>query len=68
MPTSVYDRYWRVLSFAELGRFPEAAPHLLRGNWAKACSLIERWTALNRMANIVLQLPLSVASSAWVLA
>ena len=42
--------------------------YLLRGDWAKARSLIERWIAVVRTGNVVGQLPFAVASSAWVLA
>ena len=96
MPISIYDRYWLVMSLAELGRFAEAAPyeaealrlaepthhaftvgrahfaagrlHLLKGDWAKARSLIERGIAAYRTGNIGLSLPRAVAASAWVLA
>jgi tetratricopeptide (TPR) repeat protein len=42
--------------------------HLLKGDWAKARSLIEREMAVVRTGNIGLHLPQAVASSAWVLA
>ncbi|MBI2469053.1 MAG: hypothetical protein HYV62_14770, partial [Candidatus Rokubacteria bacterium] len=42
--------------------------HLLKGDWAKARSLIEHWIAVLRAGNVVLWLPHVVASSAWVLA
>ena len=42
--------------------------HLLKGDWAKARSLIEHGIAAFRKGNIVLILPSAVASSAWVLA
>jgi tetratricopeptide (TPR) repeat protein len=45
------------------GRF-----HLLKGDWAKARSLIEHGIAAVRTGNIVLSLPGAVAASAWVLA
>ena len=95
-PVSVYDRCWQVLSFAQLGRFAEAAEpeaeairlaeparrtfavsmahyasgtlHLLKGDWAKAHSLIERWVAVDQAGNLVLHLPWAVSSFAWVLA
>jgi tetratricopeptide (TPR) repeat protein len=41
---------------------------LLKGDWAKACSLIERWIRVARAGNVVLHLPWAVASSAWALA
>jgi predicted ATPase len=40
----------------------------LRGDWAKARSVIERWLSVVRTGNVVLQLPRAVVSSAWVLA
>jgi tetratricopeptide (TPR) repeat protein len=42
--------------------------HLLKGEWAKARSPIEHAIAVFRTGNVVFQLPLVVASSAWVLA
>ena len=42
--------------------------HLLEGDWTKARSLIEHWIAVLRSRNVVLQLPIAVAASAWVLA
>jgi len=45
-----------------------ATLHLLKGDWAKARSLIEHWIAVLRAGNVVLWLPHVVASSAWVLA
>src|SRR5207247_9001091 len=42
--------------------------HLLEGDWAPACSLIEHGSAAFRTGHIVLDLPNAVASSAWVLA
>ena len=42
--------------------------HLLKGDWAKARSLIEHGIAVLRTGNIVLDLPDAVAQSAWVLA
>jgi tetratricopeptide (TPR) repeat protein len=68
---------------AELARVIEQAPRaisialahraagtlrLLKGDWAKARSLIERWIAVARTGNIVLHLPWAVPSFAWVLA
>ena len=40
----------------------------LRGDWAQARALIERWLSVVRTGNVVLQLPRAVVSSAWVLA
>jgi class 3 adenylate cyclase/tetratricopeptide (TPR) repeat protein len=42
--------------------------HLLKGDWAKARSLIEHGVEAYRTGNVVLALPYAVASSAWVLA
>jgi len=42
--------------------------HLLKGDWAKACSLSERQIAVLRAANIVGELPMVLAYSARVLA
>jgi class 3 adenylate cyclase/tetratricopeptide (TPR) repeat protein len=42
--------------------------HLLKGDWAKARSLIEHWIAVARTGNVVVHLPWAVAFSAWVLA
>jgi tetratricopeptide (TPR) repeat protein len=42
--------------------------HLLKGEWAKARSLIEDWTEVVRAGNLVIQLPIMLVSSAWVLA
>ena len=95
-PASVYDRFYLVMSLAQLGRFAEAAEyeaeairlaermhhpfsvslanqaagvlHLLRGDWAKARSLIEHWVAVVRSGNIVVSLHSAVAFSAWTLA
>ncbi len=96
VPPSVFDRSVLVLSFAQLGRFDEAAAyeaeairfaepthhaytiaeahfaasqfHLLRGDWAKARSRVERWIAVIRTGNVVVLLPLAITVSAWVLA
>ena len=45
-----------------------ATLHLLKGDWAKARSLVEYGITVARTGNVVLLLPLAVASSAWVLA
>jgi tetratricopeptide (TPR) repeat protein len=42
--------------------------HLAKGEWAKARSLIEDWTEVVRTGNLVIQLPIMLVSSAWVLA
>jgi tetratricopeptide (TPR) repeat protein len=95
-PPSVWDRAWKIMSLAQLGRFTDAADEeaevirraeptqhgstvslayfaastlqLVKGDWAKARSAIERWIAAVRAGNVVLQLPWAVASSAWALA
>jgi len=43
-------------------------PHLLKGDWAQARTLVERWIATLRSANVAIHLPWAVASSAWTLA
>jgi DNA-binding NtrC family response regulator/tetratricopeptide (TPR) repeat protein len=55
--------------------FTIAQPHraagtlgLLKGDWAKARPLIERWIAVARTGNVSLLLPNAVVSSAWLLA
>ncbi len=40
---------------------------LLKGDWAKARSLLEHGIAVFRMGNVVLMLPAAIASSAWAL-
>jgi class 3 adenylate cyclase/tetratricopeptide (TPR) repeat protein len=42
--------------------------HLLKGDWAKARSRVERWIAVARTGSATNQLPWAVASSAWTLA
>jgi class 3 adenylate cyclase/tetratricopeptide (TPR) repeat protein len=42
--------------------------YLLKGDWARARSVIDHWMAVVRTGNILLQLPWAVASSAWALA
>ena len=39
---------------------------LLKGDWAKARALIERWVGLVRSGNLALQRPTAIASCAWV--
>jgi class 3 adenylate cyclase/tetratricopeptide (TPR) repeat protein len=46
--------------------FAASMLHLLKGDWAKACSQIDKWIATLQSGNI--QLPWAVASSAWALA
>ncbi|MFZ3308796.1 MAG: hypothetical protein WA280_05425, partial [Xanthobacteraceae bacterium] len=43
-------------------------PHLLKGDWAVARTLVEQWIATLRSGNVAIQLPWAVASSAWTLA
>jgi tetratricopeptide (TPR) repeat protein len=42
--------------------------HVLKGDWAKARSVIEHQIAVSRAGNVVLHLTYAVASSAWALA
>jgi DNA-binding winged helix-turn-helix (wHTH) protein/tetratricopeptide (TPR) repeat protein len=42
--------------------------HLLKGEWARARSLIEHWIEVARAGNVVLQFPTAIASFAWVMA
>ena len=42
--------------------------HLLKGDWAKARQVTERWISVARAGNVMLLLPIAVASSAWGLA
>jgi len=51
-----------------LAYFAAGTLHPLKGDWAKARSLIEHGIAVARTGNVFLLLPLPVASSAWVLA
>jgi tetratricopeptide (TPR) repeat protein len=51
-----------------LAHFAAGTLHPVKGDWAKARSLIEHGIAVDRTGNVVLLLPLAVASSAWVLA
>ena len=41
---------------------------LLKGEWARARSLSERWIAVTTSGNVLLQLPLAISCSAWALA
>ena len=43
-------------------------PYLLKGEWAKARTLVERWIATLRGGNVAIHLPWAVAASAWALA
>jgi tetratricopeptide (TPR) repeat protein len=46
--------------------FAASVLHLLKGDWAKACTQIDKWIATLQIGNI--QLPWAVTSSAWALA
>ena len=48
--------------------FAASTLYLLKGDWAKARSLIEHGVAAFRMGNLLFTLPRAVASSAWILA
>jgi len=48
--------------------FAGAMPHLLRGDWAKAATMVEHWIAMLRTGNVAIHLPWAVAASAWTLA
>jgi class 3 adenylate cyclase/tetratricopeptide (TPR) repeat protein len=95
-PVSILDRVWLVQSFAQLGRFAEAASlevetgrlaeptkhaytisaahfgaaalTVVKGDWATARSVLERWLMVARTGNVLLHLPWSVALSSLVLA
>jgi class 3 adenylate cyclase/tetratricopeptide (TPR) repeat protein len=42
--------------------------HLLRGDWAKACELLEQWVNMPATLDVAVLLPWAVASAAWTLA
>ncbi len=48
--------------------FAASMPHLLKGDWATARTLVEHWIATLRTGNVAIQLPWAVAASAWALA
>jgi class 3 adenylate cyclase/tetratricopeptide (TPR) repeat protein len=58
----------RHASTVSLAYFAAGTLHLLKGDWAKARSVIERWIVVVRTGNVALQLPWAVASSPWPLA
>ena len=58
----------RHASTISLAYFAASTLHLLKGDWAKARSVIERWIAVVRTGNVVLQLPWAVACSPWPMA
>jgi tetratricopeptide (TPR) repeat protein len=47
---------------------PGSVLHLLRGDWPKALSRVERWIAILQSGHVAIQLPWAIASSAWALA
>jgi class 3 adenylate cyclase/tetratricopeptide (TPR) repeat protein len=51
-----------------LAHFGGGTLHLVRGDWARARSVIERWITVVRTGNVLIQLPWAVASSAWAMA
>ena len=51
-----------------LAYYAAGTVHLLKGDWAKARSMLEHGIAVFRTGNVVLMLPNAVASSSWVLA
>jgi tetratricopeptide (TPR) repeat protein len=51
-----------------LAYFGGSTLHVVRGDWPKARSVIERWIAVARTGNVFLQLPWALAFSAWALA
>ena len=48
--------------------FAASMPHVLKGDWGKARSLVARWIAMLRTGNVAIHLPWAVATSAWALA
>jgi class 3 adenylate cyclase/tetratricopeptide (TPR) repeat protein len=48
--------------------FAASMPHLLKGDWGLARSLVEHWIAMLRTGNVAIHLPWALASSAWALA
>ena len=48
--------------------FAASIPHLIKGDWEKARTLVERWITTLRTGNVAIHLPWAVAASAWVLA
>jgi tetratricopeptide (TPR) repeat protein len=48
--------------------FAASMPHLLKGDWVKAQSVVEHWLAMLRTGNVAVHLPWAVASSAWAMA
>jgi class 3 adenylate cyclase/tetratricopeptide (TPR) repeat protein len=71
------ERQAEAMRFAELTRhaftlsladFAGGSLHLVRGDWAQARSVLEHGISLIRTGNVVLQVPLFFAGSAWALA
>jgi tetratricopeptide (TPR) repeat protein len=48
--------------------FAASVPHLLKGDWTRAHTLVEHWIATIRQGNVALHLPWALAASAWALA
>lgn len=48
--------------------FAAGTLHLIKGDWTKARTTIERWIVVSRAANNVFLLPFAIAYSAWALA
>ena len=47
---------------------PASMLHLIKGDWAKALSRVEKWIATLHVGNVAVQLPWAISASAWVLA
>jgi len=47
---------------------PASMLHLIKGDWAKALSRVEKWIATLQAGNVAVQLPWAISSSAWALA
>ncbi len=47
---------------------PASVLYLLKGDWAKALSRVEKWIATLQAGNVAIQLPWAIACSAWALA
>jgi class 3 adenylate cyclase/tetratricopeptide (TPR) repeat protein len=95
-PAAVVDRYWLLMSLAQLGQFAEAREHeaeilrlaglthhafsigqayraagtlhMLKGEWERACELIQKWVAQVRTGSVALTLSPGIAFLAWALA
>ena len=51
-----------------MAHFGATTFHVLKGDWAKARESAEDWIAAVRTGNAIIQLPIAVAVSAWILA